>query len=640
MNQLIYEKNMDALRTKYPVWAKILEDVKRKKRNFDVMAEESLTGEVILKVNQEGRVLYLNGRYAPAAVIDRWFDRQGDIEEYAPIVIIGISNGEHIRRIIERAPKTSNILIYEPSFELFRRAMQEVDISFIFQPDIPVGIIVEGMNEYEMDAFFHFFISYDNMAFLRYYVSGNYQELFPEQVEDFVAGMKKYISDIHVSWDTVLRYANVRAVNVLANLPYLYEGYSMGELYGMLPEDIPVIIVSAGPSLNKNIMDLKKAVGKACIIATDTAMKPLLNAGIKPNLFVIVDGLKPELLFLHKDISKVPMVTMTAVSTEPMACHKGKKFFYYADSGFENEILKELGEKEGANRMLPCLMTGGSVATSAFSLALNMGARTVILVGQDLAMTGNRTHADGTFQDKMDEINTNSREYFEIEAADGGKVLTRADFKLYLEWFEKYIKEWDHITVVDATEGGALIHGSKIMTLKNAIKKYCKREFNVKWHIDHCKKLFVGENREIAINCFANSIEKLEEVKKKANEGLRYYERLEKLVKKHRDSGKELGKVLKKIKKLNHYMESDYMAQTVMDSLVGLNYTLRPLVYQMQEERADELLDVAAQGRVLLYGVTVAVDEIKLIAEKTVVEYAKTHPIERKKNGREGNDQL
>lgn len=640
MNQLIYEKNMDALRTKYPVWAKILEDVKRKKRNFDVMAEESLTGEVILKVNQEGRVLYLNGRYAPAAVIDRWFDRQGDIEEYAPIVIIGISNGEHIRRIIERAPKTSNILIYEPSFELFRRAMQEVDISFIFQPDIPVGIIVEGMNEYEMDAFFHFFISYDNMAFLRYYVSGNYQELFPEQVEDFVAGMKKYISDIHVSWDTVLRYANVRAVNVLANLPYLYEGYSMGELYGMLPEDIPVIIVSAGPSLNKNIMDLKKAVGKACIIATDTAMKPLLNAGIKPNLFVIVDGLKPELLFLHKDISKVPMVTMTAVSTEPMACHKGKKFFYYADSGFENEILKELGEKEGANRMLPCLMTGGSVATSAFSLALNMGARTVILVGQDLAMTGNRTHADGTFQDKMDEINTNSREYFEIEAADGGKVLTRADFKLYLEWFEKYIKEWDHITVVDATEGGALIHGSKIMTLKNAIKKYCKREFNVKWHIDHCKKLFVGENRGIAINCFANSIEKLEEVKKKANEGLRYYERLEKLVKKHRDSGKELGKVLKKIKKLNYYMESDYMAQTVMDSLVGLNYTLRPLVYQMQEERADELLDVAAQGRVLLYGVTVAVDEIKLIAEKTVVEYAKTHPIERKKNGREGNDQL
>lgn len=36
----------------------------------------------------------------------------------------------------------------------------------------------------------------------------------------------------------------------------------------------------------------------------------------------------------------------------------------------------------------------------------------------------------------------------------------------------------------------------------------------------------------------------------------------------------------------------------------------------------------------------ICMDEIKLIAEKTVVEYAKTHPIEKKKNGKEGNDQL
>lgn len=67
-------------------------------------------------------------------------------------------------------------------------------------------------------------------------------------------------------------------------------------------------------------------MGKACIIATDTAMKPLLNAGIIPNLFVIIDGLKPGLLFEHKDLSKVPMVTMTGVSVEPMQYHKGKNF--------------------------------------------------------------------------------------------------------------------------------------------------------------------------------------------------------------------------------------------------------------------------------------------------------------------------
>ncbi len=627
MNQLIYEKNMKALEAKYPVWAYLLDEVKRKKRNFDVIAEQSLMGDTILKVTQDKKTLYLNGKYAPSAVIERWFEQQGKIEEYAPIVIVGISNGEHIRQIMERAPKTSNILIYEPSLELFRRAMQEVDLSFLFQMDIPVGIIVEGLNDEELESYLYLFISYDNMTLLRWYISGNYQELFPQEMEDFVARLKNHVTQIHIGWNTKLRYTDVRAVNVFVNLPYLYDGYSIRELYGMLPEDVPVIVVSAGPSLNKNIMELKKAVGKACIISTDTAIKPLLNAGIIPNLFVIIDGLKPEVLFQHKDISKVPMVTMTAVSTEPMACHKGKKFFYGAESAFEDELSGDIKKKreEDSDRRIPFLVTGGSVATSAYALGLNMGTKTVILVGQDLAMTGNRTHADGTFQAEMDQIDINSREYFEVDAIDGGKVLTRLDFDMYRKWFEDHFKQWNHVTVVDATEGGALIHGTKIMTLKKAIQKYCVHEFNVKWHIDRCKKLFVDEQRKVVLDYFINSVKKLEEVKKKANEGVHLYERLEKLAKKSTVSDQELGKILKKIKKMNHYMETDYMARTVMDSLDGLNFTLRPLAYQFQEDKRSELLDVADQGKVLLYAVAVAVDEISLIAEQTIVQYAKKH---------------
>ncbi len=49
MNQPVYEKNMDALRKKYPAWANILAEKRRKKRKFDVIAEKSLFGETILK---------------------------------------------------------------------------------------------------------------------------------------------------------------------------------------------------------------------------------------------------------------------------------------------------------------------------------------------------------------------------------------------------------------------------------------------------------------------------------------------------------------------------------------------------------------------------------------------------------------
>lgn len=623
MNKSVYEKNMDALRKKYPAWANILEGTKRKKRNFDVIVEQSLMGDTILKVRQNEKTYYLNGKYAPTAVVERWIEKQEKIEEYAPIVIIGISNGEHIRRIMETVPKTSNILIYEPSFELFRRAMEEVDLSFLFQLDIPVGIIVEGLNENEIPIYFQLFISYDNMAFLKYYLSGNYTELFQEQVESFIKRIRRHMFDIEVSWNTTVRYTDISAENTFHNLPYLYEGYNVKALQGILPEDLPVIVVSAGPSLNKNIRDLKKAVGKACIIATDTAMKPLLNEGIIPDLFVIVDGLKPALLFEHKDISKVPMVTMTGVSIGPMDMHKGKKFFYLSGSAFENQILFELSRKECKDCTLFNIPTGGSVATTAYSLGIYMGAKTVILVGQDLAMTDNRTHADGTFQEKMDEIDIESGEYFEVEAVDGGKVLTRGDLKNYLDWFEKYIKEWKHIATIDATEGGARIHGSKVMTLKKAIQKYCGKEFNVRWHVNRVKGIFREENREIALTYFEDSVKKIQEVKKKAAEGLSYYEKLEKLMQKPTVSDSQLKKILKKIKKINRYMDSDYMAATVQESLKGLEYTLRPLIYQIQEEKKSELLDVAEQGKVMLYGIEIAAEELASIAEESIVPYAK-----------------
>lgn len=630
MDKTVYENNLSSLKKKYPVWVDIIKNVKRKKRSFDVIAEQSMMGERILKVIQEGKIRYLNGKYAPSAVVDRWLEKQNKIEEYAPIIIIGISNGQHIKRIMESVPRTCNILIYEPSFELFRRAMEEVDLSFMFQMDIPVGLVVNGINEYELDTYFNIFISYDNMTFLKYYICGNYEDLFPKEVKEFVTRLHEHMYNIEVGWSTTVRYTDINARNVFYNLPYLVEGYNAKDLQGILPGDVPVIIVSAGPSLNKNINELKNAVGKACIIATDTAMKPLLNAGIIPNLFVIVDGLKPATLFKHKDISKVPMVTMTGVSVDPMRIHKGKKFFYYSGSSFESEILFELSRKIGKDRTLSNIPTGGSVATTAYSLGVQMGARVVILVGQDLAMTGNKTHADGTFAEKMKEINTESDEYFEVEAIGGGTVLTRADFKLYLDWFEKYIKEWNHITTVDATEGGALIHGSKVMTLKRAIKKYCKHEYNIKWHIDHIKMLFPEEYREIPLKYFSESVTKLGEVKKKAEEGLKYYEKLEKLVKNNSSSEKELHKVLKQIKKINHFMEVDYMAETVNDSLKALEYVLRPQIYQMQDNEKTELIDVAEQGKVMLYGLAVASDEIADIAKKSVVEYA-----EDKKDDRE-----
>lgn len=624
MNRPIFEKNIEALEKKYPVWADIVRTRNRKKKNFDVVIEQSYTDEPIMRVTDHGKTYYLNGKYAPSEVAVHWLRQQKSIEPFATIIIIGLSNGVHIQKIMESIPKTASILVYEPSYEIFRRAMEEVDLTFLFQPDIPVGILIPAINGFEQVRYFSYLITYDNMVALKIFVSGNYNKLFKNEISEFVEALKKYMERMHVGWATLLRYTDINAGNVFHNMHYLYEGYSVADLKDILPADVPAIIVSAGPSLNKNIKDLKAAVGRACIIATDTAMKPLLNEGIVPDLFVIVDGLKPAELFEHKGISKSGMVTMTGVSTEPMNMHKGKKYFYTGDCEYETELLRNISSMKDRSVLLPALPTGGSVANNAYSLGVYMGAKTIILVGQDLALTGNKVHVDGAFKDEICEIDLNSTRFSEIEAVGGGTVITRNDFKFYLDWFEKTIKTWSRILTIDATEGGALIHGAKNMTLKRAIKKYCTKKYNAKWHIARIPKIFqTAEEKKFALQYFENSSDKLVEIREKAKEGIEYYEELQKLITEDPNDNKKIADIYEKIKETNLFMEKDAMAETVMDSLEGVQYTLRPTIYQFQEKKEDEINDVAKQGKLMLATIYYASDELKTIVEKTLIPYTK-----------------
>ena len=88
-------------------------------------------------------------------------------------------------------------------------------------------------------------------------------------------------------------------------------------------------------------------------------------------------------------------------------------------------------------------------------------------------------------------------------------------------------------------------------------------------------------------------------------------------------SEKELAKLLKKVKKINKFIELDYNAETVVDSLSGVEAAIRPSIYRMQEDRRQELLDIAEQGEVLLYSMAIAAEEIAGIAKDTIVTYAK-----------------
>ena len=622
----LFQKNMDILSERYP---ELIEKIKNKEyeknEKVKVGVEKSYSGEPILFIEKEGVKNYLAGKYAPERPLLDWVEKQDKIYHESVFFIIGMGNWLQIKTLLEALNKKVRVIVYEPCVEIFEKIIEIYDVTEVLGT-YEVGLVIEQINPDYLSAFFSVCIHRENMYITKMYISGNYINFFPDLVKEKVESLKKYIYDVLVNWNTMIRYTDVVGDNVFNNVAYFYHGYSAKQFIGRLPENIPAIIVSAGPSLNKNIDELERALGKCCIIATDTAIKPLLNRGIYPDFVTIIDGKKPAFLFEHPEFSKIPLLTCVCVAKDVMNLHRGKKIFYLDGDTYESSVIKTISEKREEEFMIPALASGGSVANTAFSFAYHLGAKNIILIGQDLAMTGNKTHADGTFKDKMDVIDEKSGRYFEVDDIYGGKVLTRGDFDRYRKWFEDNIKILDEsetgVKVIDATEGGAKIRGTEIMTLKEAIDKFCTSDSKMKDVIDGMSEMLSKSDKENLLSFFSDTVSRLEEVRDKTKKGISYYDKMLQLAQRYSLNTSKYLKLCEKVKNINEYMDSDDIARFVISNLGKMENLMLATMNLTEEDERDERIAIAKKGKAILEEILPMIDILQDMVEETLVPYS------------------
>ncbi|MBP5160107.1 MAG: motility associated factor glycosyltransferase family protein [Lachnospiraceae bacterium] len=294
-----------------------------------------------------------------------------------------------------------------------------------------------------------------------------YDEIYAREYADFLAVIRANRERIMVNKNTLKRFKEDAAKNVLKNLHILKKSNLVNELGKILPREVPVIIVAAGPSLDRNIELLREAKGHCLIFAVDTAMKYLLARDIIPDLGITIEPIKPMANYGDERAFSVPHVFDCESNPEIVGRHKARKFIYNCRD-YERRLYEACGKE------IPNLIgSGGSVATAAFAICYELGMKHIILIGQDLAYSGEATHAGAVESAGIN--NEIGNEY--VEDIYGGKVRTRSDWLGYLRWFENAVEVIEDlkkdIEVIDATEGGAKIKGTKIMTLREAIDEYC-----------------------------------------------------------------------------------------------------------------------------------------------------------------------
>ena len=103
----IYEKNSKAFEGVFPGWLEEVEKyAEENKEALSVQAEEAYDGSIIFRIKQEGRLLYLNGKYEPQKAVAKWADGIPRISNASVFVFIGMGSGLFVKELLRHCEKT------------------------------------------------------------------------------------------------------------------------------------------------------------------------------------------------------------------------------------------------------------------------------------------------------------------------------------------------------------------------------------------------------------------------------------------------------------------------------------------------------------------------------------------------------
>jgi hypothetical protein len=253
--------------------------------------------------------------------------------------------------------------------------------------------------------------------------------------------------------------------NAIGNFNYQRDA-DAGRLLGRFT-NVPVVIVSAGPSLDRNVYELRGFEGRCVILAVDTALRPLLAAGITPHAVIIAD---PSELNARHIVNAMPesAFLIAEQAIHQSALQSASRRFLFGLGLFPDPLFAKFGF--GKSR----IEAWGSVATSALDLACRMGASPIIFVGQDFGYSWNREYASNTiFHGSSFDAVVSGRE--RVRDIRDGDTLTTDNLIAYRDYFIRRTKQSPGTRFINATEGGILTQGVEILSLKDALNQACVR---------------------------------------------------------------------------------------------------------------------------------------------------------------------
>ncbi|EAH7716331.1 DUF115 domain-containing protein, partial [Campylobacter jejuni] len=360
----------------------------------------------------------------------------------------------------------------------------------------------------------------------------------------------------------------IRNADISCFLPLLTHGQFLQNIPSML-ESIPfqrilserknkfenAIVVSAGPSLAKQLPLLKAYQDKAVIFCADGALSMLEKEGIVPDYVTNLDFTDLAMKFFQNKENLKQSIIALECATHPNVARSLKAencmIILRNKALYQRFNLSDFGYID----------TGTHVSHFSYTLALALGFKNIIMIGQDLAFDekGN-SHSQGfsygeQFSGEKTVPTLKTQAY-----AGKGEVLTHItwnDYRIKLEYlFACNSKE---AKFYNATEGGARINFTEELSFKECCEKLLTK-FKPKFELP--KSLTKNRSDKLLVK-FKEKIQKDQEnAKRFLNDALALKQILENILSKDFLLPLEfLEKVYQNIENFNHNLDTDEFIQ-------------------------------------------------------------------------------
>ncbi len=447
-----YSNNLDFLKRNAPgFFDKLMTD---EFRHPQLQVADEAQGSIKLQFGD--RCCFLHSVYNTEREMQHLFGQADD--EKQTLIIFGLGMGYCMDYLVEHQVKYREVHIIEPFDNVFKAVLARRDLSALLSQDrLSLHLIREPQ---DMHGLIWNQLQLNTTIKLLYHLS--YRSIFTEFYDEaerlFAARTNSIMSSI-VTTDKSLYIWTSHQIKSLKE-----HGPQADILFNKFP-GIPAIIVSAGPSLERQLDLLKEIGNRALIVAPGTGARILDQRGIKTHLAMAMDASE-----LEADIFKGYQGTCPLVGSFRLHPRISQEFpnriLWFATS---SDRLAQYYYHHYQNNGLAVIDDYPSVSMCAIDYAFKLGCNPIILIGQDLCYYDHKVHA-GEEAGSLTSYNGAPHNMLDV---NGLPVITDNSFLAMRHSLElqnqKYV---GRLQIINATEAGLGIPGVENLSFREVISRY------------------------------------------------------------------------------------------------------------------------------------------------------------------------